>query len=382
MKRKIGLLMLGLAGWGCSGSTGSGGTTGGTTGSAAGGVQVTFSGETFGATGLPFSPSAAQDADPYFVDGWSLAIDEYLVSVGNIRLSPNATKNQDQSVVEAPVAKKAGPYVLDVHKPTGLVGSDGVSPAQALFTWDKRDDGTAFDTAMRYAFSYDVVPATASATKVNLSASQDADVALMVQKGWTKLVRGTATYAGPTPVAPFDRLPKTVKFQFGFNDATQALNCVNPEFGDENTPANRGVQPTSSKNVVAQLTVHVDHMFWDKLKVEGTPLRFDPVAAWAPTDGGVLDLATLNTKPLATTFADGTKLPDRGPTVSAAAGFQSDQADPGQVVLDPAGVPGITNLAAFLAFSTQSQLHLNADGVCYVKGQQAADPYYQPNIQP
>ncbi len=40
-------------------------------------------------------------------------------------------------------------------------------------------------------------------------------------------------------------------------------------------------------------------------------------------------------------------------------------------------VPGLAN---FMAFSAQSQMHLNADGLCYVKGQSASDPYYSPAI--
>jgi hypothetical protein len=35
----------------------------------------------------------------------------------------------------------------------------------------------------------------------------------------------------------------------------------------------------------------------------------------------------------------------------------------------------------FMAFSAQSQMHLNAQGLCYIKGQNPADPFYAPNVQ-
>jgi hypothetical protein len=126
-----------------------------------------------------------------------------------------------------------------------------------------------------------------------------------------------------------------------------------------------------------------DHAFWDSLKKEGTPLRFDPIAAWAPansTAANPFDLRTLATKPLAATFSDGTPLPDRGPYQNT---FTTDQSNPNQVTLDLNGVPAgnIPGIANFMAFSSQSQMHLNANGLCYTVGQSASDPYFVPGIQ-
>jgi len=52
------------------------------------------------------------------------------------------------------------------------------------------------------------------------------------------------------------------------------------------------------------------------------------------------------------------------------------------VSLDLNGVPApnLPGIANFMAFSAQSQMHLNADGLCYVVGQEASDPYYVPGI--
>jgi hypothetical protein len=353
----------------------------------AGSIEVTFSGETLGQLGLPFTPASA--GDPFFVDGWNVTFDELLLVMGNFRLAPGATQSPNWSQVNAPVATKSGPYVVDMHKPSGFTGKDGTEPAGAIFVWNVQDNGAPLDTSTRYSFSYDMVKAQYPATQINLTPDQFADYDLMVQKGWTKLYRGTATYVGhgthPNAVAQahFAALPKTVSFVFGWNDAGSLVNCINPDFGADKDLANRGVQPTTNGAVIAQVTLHVDHAFWDVLKKEGTPLRFDPIAAWAPantTPANPFDLRTLATKPLSATFSDGTPLPDRGP--SQVNGFVSDQSNPNQVTLDLNGVPAgnIPGIPAFMAFSSQSQMHLNANGLCYVVGQNASDPYYVPAI--
>jgi hypothetical protein len=357
-----------------------------------GSIEVTFSGETLGVAGLPFTP--VHLGDPVFVDGWSVNFDELLVVLGNFRLSPGATQSADQSQVGTPVATKAGPFVVDMHKPSGFIGKDGEEPAGAIFKWDAQDNGQSFDTGMRYAFSYDVMKAVYPATQVNLTPDQFADYDLMVQNGWSKLYRGTATYVGtgtypdPTIQAKFAALPQTVHFVFGWDDEGSHLNCINPDFGDGEDLANRGVQPTTDGAVIAQATLHVDHLFWDILKEHNdVRLRFDPVAAWALPDTSAavpFDLRELAMKPLAATFSDGTPLPDRGPYQNVPGGYVCGGTRPcAQVTMNLNGVPAedIPGLANFMAFSAQSQMHLNADGLCYDVGQHAADPFFQPGIQ-
>jgi hypothetical protein len=352
-------------------------------------IQVTFSGETLAQTGLPFQPVTL--GDPVFVDGWNMTFDEVLVVVGNFRLSPGATQYADWSKLNPSVATKSGPYVVDMHKPTGFTGKDGLEPAQAIFKWDTQDDGSSFDTAQRYAFSYDVMKAAYPVAQVNLTAAQQADYDLMVSKGWSKLYRGTATYVGtgtyptntgcPTCQAKFAALPKTVKFFFGWNDATSNINCQNSDIGVSGL-ATRGVQASPSGAYTAQITLHVDHVFWDKVLIEGTPLHFDPIAAWAPASAGTtaVDLTTILHKPLATTFSDGTPLPDRGQYQNPA--YTTDQANPSQFTLNLNGLPpaNAPDMINFMAFSAQSQMHLNANGLCYVVGQNASDPFFKPNV--
>lgn len=61
----------------------------------------------------------------------------------------------------------------------------------------------------------------------------------------------------------------------------------------------------------------------------------------------------------------------------------TNQTNPNQIVLNLNGVPSanVPGLANFMAFSAQSQMHMNADGLCYVVGQNASDPFYAPNVQ-
>jgi hypothetical protein len=362
-------------------------------------IELTFSGETLGINGLPFVPLNA--GDPYFVDGWSLVINEYIVAVANITLNQNPTKDQIWADMGPQVASKAGPYVFDAHQAAGFVGKDGVEPANPMFIFNTQDDGTPFDSSQRYAFSYDTVAATYPAWNINLTTQGQADYDNMVTNGWDKFVSGTATYVGtgtyanpndPNSAAAqanFAKLPTTVNFTIGWNDATSNTNCINADLGDETDLANRGVVVFPDKAAVAQITIHVDHLFWDTLEVEGEPLRFDPIAALAPADTSTTPFV-LNSglhQHLATVFQDGTPIPDRapyqpnaGPNTSGQ--FTTDMPNNGvQVIMNVNGVTSVPdNYVDFMAFSVQSQPHLNAQGLCYIKGQHANDPYYTPNV--
>jgi hypothetical protein len=364
-------------------------------------VEVTFSGETLGINGLPFQP--VSQGDPYFVDGWNMTIDEDIVVVGNIALNTMPTEDQTWYDMGSQVAHKVGPYVFDAHQAAGFIGADGVEPASPMFVFDKEDDGSSFDSNQRYAFSYDTVVAAYPAWNLNLTPQGQADYDMMVSNGWDKFIRATATYVGTGtyPVAAtqmkFDAFPMTVSFTMGWNDATSNTNCVNPFNGDmdEANLANRGIVILPNDAAIAQITMHVDHVFWDKLKQEGAALRFDPIAAFAPADTSTtpFSLNGFHAQHLLTTFADGTPLPDRSPyqpnpSPNVSGSVTNDtQPNPLQVTMNlngvtaPDGSAFPDDLVQFMAFSAQSQMHLNAQGLCYIKGQNPADPYYAPNVQ-
>jgi hypothetical protein len=115
-----------------------------------------------------------------------------------------------------------------------------------------------------------------------------------------------------------------------------------------------------------QITVHTDHLFWDTLDVEGTPLHFDHIASQARFDpatpgapgvvtsddlAGVL-LNTMYVRGTTTTLPSRTYVDDYAPTQ-------------GTFVPNP-GSSGITTLLDYLAYSQASGGHLNADGECEV----------------
>ncbi|HSO00666.1 MAG TPA: hypothetical protein VLS89_20380, partial [Candidatus Nanopelagicales bacterium] len=108
----------------------------------------------------------------------------------------------------------------------------------------------------------------------------------------------------------------------------------------------------------AEITFHVDHVFWDTLGAEQSRLRFDPMWGANKNRDLVIDLDELAAQRLA------------------------DLTDPeGQPLLDEAGQPLVynpgsiplpdKNLLEFVLVSAASQAHLNGLGLCSV---QALDP--------
>ena len=178
-----------------------------------------------------------------------------------------------------------------------------------------------------------------------------------------------------------------MNFAFGWNDSTQMLNCVNYDWTDcEACLTDRGVQTNPDETYLAQITLHTDHVFWDELRHEGANLRFDPIAAYAPLDGGTF---FINDSPqtIATTFSNGDRLPDRAPyqpnsspNATPVDQYTSDGTGDGlQVILNVNATTGLPNqMTDFMIFSAQSQSHLNAQGLCYIDGQHANDPYFEP----
>jgi hypothetical protein len=194
----------------------------------------------------------------------------------------------------------------------------------------------------------------------------------MIEHGWVKYFAGTATYRGRIPsesVDPsFRAYPTVVKFAFGFADPARYVNCHNPEIGDEDEPANRGLRPSESGTTRAQLTFHTDHFFWDQADVEGTPLRFDPLAARvsgfgddsAEHDVSMSDLQDVSASALSD--RNGKAVRDRGDQTQ---GYSPDVGAP--PVFGSNGVAEITDLRSFVAYNNRGQGHLNSDGLCLVE---------------
>ena len=281
----------GLAGGGSGGSNSAGGSGGAAVSDPGpGSLYLTASGESLAVTGYDFPPATADDT--FLVDGWIFRLDHEIVTIGNVKLWDNPdTVPADQSQHGAQVAHLDGPWAIDLHLGGPLTGEGG-PPEEALpfASIKSQDDGTPFDTTVRYGFGFDTLPATPSATQVNLDADGQYDYELMVAKGYSVLYVGTVSRPASDPCASaggtaydFTTLPTTLKFQLGFSTPTSYVNCQNgSEFpgvkGINGEDYERGIQFRSDRSVVGQVTVHADHPFWESF-AEDSPLRFDQIAA-------------------------------------------------------------------------------------------------------
>jgi hypothetical protein len=337
-----------------------------------GGFQLTVSGEKLALNGYGFTEGTSLSEDPAFVDGWEIQFDEVLVTLDHVVISEEPDTNpMDQSQTGAQVAHVDGPWVVDLHKGGPLAGKGGEGEkAIELATIGNENDngGASFDPQLRYALSFDSVAASASAKNINLDTQGLADYQEAIQQGWSTLLVGTATYKGPEPDATseFAKLPRSVRFRFGFAIPTSYVNCQNPD----NDPAGpfpneehqRGVQVKPNAATIVQLTIHTDHLFWEKLSHE-QPLHFDQIAC--AYVGEVNPVATLDgmAKLNQTGFwcADGRALPPR----SLVADYTPVQSS--ILYFDTNGVKPLPTYRDYLMYSVSTQGHLNSDGLCAVK---------------
>ncbi len=339
-----------------------------------GGFLVTVSGEDLAAVGYDWTSASLSDGDPpAFVDGWAVKFEHVIVTVANVHVNADPDKDEgNPQNVGALVASDDGPYAVDA-----TIGGDVVGKSESpdektipIAAFAKQDNGKAFDPEARYAFSYDLVPASPDAKLTNLDADGRALYAEAKEKGWSMIYAGTATYQGPEPEADsvFSKMPTEVKFTLGLTNPSSYINCRNTDLAAVGDEFPRGIQASATKSTVVQITVHTDHGFWDTLNVEGTPLHFDPIAANSstygmPTKAGVVTIEDLvDVDVSGFTTKNGDPLPWRS--------LVSDYTAPtGQMKYDTNGTSfkRVNSFASYLAYSAASGGHMNADGECEVK---------------
>lgn len=361
-----------------------------------GAVLFTISGEALATEGFAFPKTSDQEVT--FVDGWSLSFERLLVTVDGITLAdaPDSDGNDPEKTGKV-VARATGPWAVDLAKndpsyPRAKGGEGRAVPLAALAA-QNANGGAAFDTAgERYAFGFDTVPASRDAINVNLGPAALADYERMIVEGCTSLYVGTATWNGdasgvtcaPAPGTNevLDALPKQVAFRLCFKTPTSNLNCQNPD----NDPAaplageehQRGVAFRANTSTTAQLTFHVDHTFWLSVE-EDSPATFDAFAAAAVPNG---ESATLSMENLAAVDFQNVRTRDNAPLPYRNCVASDWTPPPGNVSfysgsvqnVGPTGDPasGLRSLADFAAFTTSTQAHMNADGVCYVRRRYAS----------
>lgn len=357
-------------------------------------LTVTISGEGAALTGFSFPPRSADDLA--FVDGWEVRFDRILVTVDAITLSDGPdTSPTDQAQTGRVVALVRGPWAVDMTRPgavtnirpgastrslqteSALLAAEGKDPhAQQLVHFQTLDSNQELDPSTRYAFGFDIVTASAEAKLTNLDAAAQSDYAEMQAKGLSVLYVGTATFKGvdcksSDPNYDFTQLPKSVRFRLGFKSPTTYENCQNTDLhgrafdGEE---AQRGVQVKESGNTVAQITLHVDHPFWNTVDHDAAELFFDQMAAAADEDGNLVtdDLASLDF----TSFKDraGKALPWRSCVADKAPKLGTRSFDPGSVAVNPSAPASaaLRNYHDYVQYQQSTQGHLNADGLCAI----------------
>ena len=368
----------------CGGSSSNGGK-----------IQFTASGEVLALGGYGFPPASGAVA---FVDGWEIRFAKFLTTIDKIKLYTNPdTSATDQSQVGSLVAEVDGPWAIDLHKGGPLVGKGGTNEQAypiALLDNQNKNGGKAFDPTTRYAFGFDLVPATASATFLQL-ASNDPDYQDMITNQYVVLYVGTATWRGngaggaactspPGSSFDFTTLPQVVNFRLGFKTPTTYLNCQNPD----NDPAQglgteahqRGIQVQANNTVVAQVTVHTDHPFWESF-VHDSPAHFDQLAALATRDAS----GNYNLTMQATLGVDYTHLKFGSadlPWRSCLASYTPLNSNPymgfvsGNIPHNPSGSPttSIRDYTDYMYYNQSTQGHLNSDGLCFVQRHYPSPP--------
>jgi hypothetical protein len=372
-------------------------------------ILLSASGEVLALGGYSFPPATPDDVA--FVDGWEFTFDKVLVTFDHVRFSQNPDMvPTDQSKTGAPFAQVNGPWAVDLHKGGPLPGKGGGGEQAVAIA----AVACAFDSTQRYAFSFDAVPATASAKNVNLDLSSPTtsdytDYQEMIARGYTVLYVGTATWKGDQGGAsciqadsgtatPYDftaaaGFPQQVKFRLGFATPAAYINCQNPD-NDPATPFTgeehqRGIQVKTNASTIAQVTYHTDHPLWDSFLHE-SPLHFDQIAAQNVGASGV-PTATLDQmiglnfeaftdsspspRALPWRYCSNANGPPNTPLYSTLAPqirfnrltvpFVLNGTNPGAALRD---------YRDFMQYGQSTQGHLNADGLCFVQRSYPSPP--------
>jgi hypothetical protein len=324
--------------------------------------------------------------------------------------NPNLVPS-DQSQHGPLVAHVTGPWVIDLHLGGPLMGKGGGGEEAKPFAQILAgDDGSAFDPTITYGLGFNTIAAPKDVYNVNLNdktmpskddGKNDVDEYndVMVPNGYSVLYEGVATYLGASPGQPacdqvawgtpmttydFTKLPSPLPFQMGFDTPTSYVNCQNgtdldgPGVNGEDHP--RGVQVSTTDTITAQVTIHMDHPFWESF-AENSPLHWDHIAAqYLGVANPVVhteDLRGLNF----TAFTDkaGAPIPWRtcDPTFYMPTSTGQLYFDPLKVKVTLGGTDptkGLRDYYDFIRYTQATQGHLNSQGLCYIDRQYPAPP--------
>jgi hypothetical protein len=286
MKKALGLACLLAA---CTGDAGSGA------------VRVSLSGEEASLGGFPVDVGGGEMIA--FEDGWTLQFERVLVSLIDFTLASS----------DGEALAPEGGVVADLHRGMPLGWEMEGVPAQR---WDR--------------VSYLIAPPAADARI--LAGADPAAVETMRANGWSMLIEGAAQHDA-----------ETVRFSLGFPLAIRNSGCHSGVDGTD------GLVVANGSVTEAEVTIHLDHLFFDTYANDEASMRFEPYAAVA--SDGVMTLDSLATQELASPI-------DRTGTTIADAGGAPVVYDPGPLTLSE------RNLRGYVLAAATTVGHFNGEGHC------------------
>jgi hypothetical protein len=203
----------------------------------AGALKVSASGEEAAVSGYPVGEG---DDEIAFADGWTVDFSKVLVSLADFRLR---TGDGDDAMVDA------DGVVIDLHQGEPELWRFDDVPAQR---WD------------RVGYRYRVPTGETRAAE----GVADGDVEQMIDQGYSLLVGGTAS-----------KEAQQIAFEYGFPFEVTMDGCHN---GIDDSD---GLVIADGAVAEAQITVHLDHLFFDDWAIDEPDLRFDAMAAMVPAEG-------------------------------------------------------------------------------------------------
>ena len=278
-----------------------------------GDLEIRISGEAAAQQGIPFEDEHAEDGHEHeegelaFEDGWVVEFDQYLMAIADLEIasSTGETAETDGRV-----------FVVDLHAGDFNLAIFEELPAQR---WDR--------------FSYSIRAPRSGDEVVRVGDVTEDDVQKLREGAYNYWIEGRATKGD-----------RTVTFAWGLHNPSRNADCTNGEDGTQ------GVVVTNNQTKVSEVTVHVEHLFWDTLGSEQTRLRFDAIAAMADP-GGLVAWDVLDEQLLADLRDE-----NGDPLVNA---------EGSPVVYNPAST-GAADLQAFILEATRTQAHLGGDGLCTI----------------
>jgi hypothetical protein len=245
-------------------------------------------------------------ASHLFEDDWSVRFTKYLVSMGDFTLTSASGETRSS----------ARHVLVDMQK-----GDIELAQLKEL-------------PAGRWSVGFQVRP-PADGTELPDGNVLAEDLARMRSSGYSYWLEGEAVKVGVG----------VYHFAFGFPVSARMVDCVN------GTDGTLGLVVPENSTAEAEVTIHAEHMFYDRLGTHrGVRLRFDAFAAAAGADKVISSEELAMQQLLDLRGMNGEELSDKE----------------GKPVIYEPGAHGVRTLWEFVTQSIVDQAHLNGGGVCAV----------------